>query len=101
MKRGPSSYQTLEDPEFGSGYIVLGMGKLGAQELNYSSDVDLIVVYDPEVISTTAPLKLQQNLVRLTRDLVQLLSERTEDGYVFGQTSDYGQTQVQPHWQFP
>ena len=28
-----------EDPEFGSGYIVLGMGKLGAQELNYSSDV--------------------------------------------------------------
>ncbi len=72
-----------EDPEFGSGYIVLGMGKLGAQELNYSSDIDLIVVYDPEVISTTAPLKLQQNLVRLTRNLIHLLSERTEDGYVF------------------
>ncbi len=72
-----------ENPEDGSGYIVLGMGKLGARELNYSSDIDLIVFYDPEAISTAAPLKLQQNLARLTRDLIQLLSERTEDGYVF------------------
>jgi len=77
---------TLPDPnhpETGSGYIVLGMGKLGAQELNYSSDVDLIVFFDPELIKTDQPERLQQNLVRLTRDLIQLLSERTEDGYVF------------------
>ncbi len=73
----------LENPETGSGYIVLGMGKLGARELNYSSDVDLIVFYDPETATTERPEKLQQNLVRLTRDLIQLLSERTEDGYVF------------------
>ena len=72
-----------ESPEDGSGYIVLGMGKLGARELNYSSDIDLIVVYDPEAVSTVAPQKLQQNLARLTRDLIQILSERTEDGYVF------------------
>ena len=34
-------------PEEGSGYIVLAMGKMGAFELNYSSDIDLIVFYDP------------------------------------------------------
>ncbi len=39
-------------PEIGSGLIVLGMGKLGALELNYSSDIDLIVFYDPECLAT-------------------------------------------------
>ena len=34
-------------PQAGSGYIVLAMGKMGAFELNYSSDIDLIVLYDP------------------------------------------------------
>ena len=34
-------------PQDGSGYIVLAMGKMGAFELNYSSDIDLIVFYDP------------------------------------------------------
>ena len=34
-------------PQAGSGYIVLAMGKMGAFELNYSSDIDLIVFYDP------------------------------------------------------
>ena len=77
------------------------MGKLGAQELNYSSDVDLIVVYDPEVISTTAPLKLQQNLVRLTRVLSNFSQNARKMDTFFEQTYGYGQTQVQPHWQFP
>ena len=37
-----------EQPELGSGYIVLAMGKMGAFELNYSSDIDLIVFFDPD-----------------------------------------------------
>ena len=37
-----------EQPEIGSGYIVLAMGKMGAFELNYSSDIDLIVFFDPD-----------------------------------------------------
>ena len=36
-----------ERPEAGGGFTVLGMGKFGARELNYSSDIDLIVLYDP------------------------------------------------------
>jgi len=72
-----------EDPELGSGLVILGMGKLGAYELNYSSDIDLIVLYDAERMPTSAPDKLQNRLVRLARGLVRLMDERTADGYVF------------------
>ena len=66
-----------------SGYIVLAMGKHGAFELNYSSDIDLIVLYEPARVQMRAGLEMQHFLVRLTRDLVRLLHERTEHGYVF------------------
>ena len=70
-------------PEDDSGFIVLGMGKLGAFELNYSSDIDLIVLFDSERIVTDDRAGLQQCFVRLTRKLVQIMGERTADGYVF------------------
>ena len=66
-----------------TGYIVLAMGKHGAFELNYSSDIDLIVFYDPARVRVRPGLEVQPFLVRLTRDLVRLLQERTEHGYVF------------------
>jgi len=72
-----------QQPEQGSGYIVLGMGKYGAFELNYSSDIDLIVFYDAPRARLREGLELQPFLVRLTRDLVKLMQERTADGYVF------------------
>jgi glutamate-ammonia-ligase adenylyltransferase len=65
------------------GYIVLAMGKHGAFELNYSSDIDLIVFYDPALVRPRPGLEVRTWLVRLTRDLVRLLQERTEHGYVF------------------
>ncbi len=65
------------------GYIVLGMGKYGAFELNYSSDIDLIVFYDHSRIRLAPGIEVQPFFVRLTRDLVRLLHERTGDGYVF------------------
>ncbi|MEE8516569.1 MAG: bifunctional [glutamine synthetase] adenylyltransferase/[glutamine synthetase]-adenylyl-L-tyrosine phosphorylase [Alphaproteobacteria bacterium] len=71
------------DPERGSGYVILGLGKLGAHELNYSSDIDLIVLYDDDIIRYTGRQTPQQCFVRLTRDLVRLMEERTKDGYVF------------------
>jgi glutamate-ammonia-ligase adenylyltransferase len=71
------------DPERRSGLIVLGMGKLGARELNYSSDIDLIVFYDPERFRTPIPDALAREAVRLTRGLVRLIAEHTADGYVF------------------
>lgn len=70
-------------PTADCGYVVLGMGKLGARELNYSSDIDLIVLYDPQHARYRHARGPQEGFVRLTRDLVRLLEERTAEGYVF------------------
>ncbi|MBC8159034.1 MAG: glutamine-synthetase adenylyltransferase, partial [Alphaproteobacteria bacterium] len=72
-----------DDPQKGSGLVILGMGKLGSRELNYSSDVDLIVLFDAEKIVVPDPDRILKIFVRLTRNLVKLLDERTRDGYVF------------------
>ncbi|MFC7552022.1 hypothetical protein ACFQU7_06715 [Pseudoroseomonas wenyumeiae] len=66
----------------GSGLIVLGMGKLGARELNYSSDIDLMVLYDPEAAAYHTE-RAGAVYVRIARDLVRLMEERTAEGYVF------------------
>ncbi|MBO1075343.1 bifunctional [glutamine synthetase] adenylyltransferase/[glutamine synthetase]-adenylyl-L-tyrosine phosphorylase [Roseomonas marmotae] len=66
----------------GSGLIVLGMGKLGARELNYSSDIDLMILYDPEAAAYHTE-RAAAVYVRIARDLVRLMEERTADGYVF------------------
>jgi glutamate-ammonia-ligase adenylyltransferase len=70
-------------PELGSFYIVLGMGKYGARELNYSSDIDLIVFYDRERAPLAAGIEASPFFVRITRELVKLMAERTSDGYGF------------------
>jgi len=71
------------NPQVGSGYIVLAMGKMGAYELNYSSDIDLIVFYDPSAPALPKDAEPATLFVRLTQRLVKLLQERTADGYVF------------------
>jgi [glutamine synthetase] adenylyltransferase / [glutamine synthetase]-adenylyl-L-tyrosine phosphorylase len=70
-------------PQDGSGYMVLAMGKMGAFELNYSSDIDLIVFYDPAAPALPEDAEPAALYVRLTQRLVKLLQERTGDGYVF------------------
>src|SRR5688500_20251510 len=59
------------------------MGKMGAFELNYSSDIDLIVLYDEETPALAEGAEPGALFVRLTRNLVKLMQERTADGYVF------------------
>ena len=83
VRRG--RYQPVDpaQPERGSGYIVLAMGKMGAGELNYSSDIDLIVFYDAGAAALAEGIEPSTFFVRLTRRLVKLLQERTADGYVF------------------
>ena len=72
-----------DSPEAGSGYIVLAMGKLGGHELNYSSDIDLMVFFAHGTARLAPGVEPGQFYVRLTRDLVKILQERTPDGYVF------------------
>jgi glutamate-ammonia-ligase adenylyltransferase len=70
-------------PEQSSGYVVLAMGKMGGCELNFSSDIDLMVFFDAGIAKLAGRVEPQDFYVRLTRDLVKLLQERTPDGYVF------------------
>lgn len=69
-------------PETGCGLVILGLGKLGGYELNYSSDVDLVVLYDPECAALTGTIEPAALFVRMTKNLVRLLQERTGDSYV-------------------
>lgn len=72
-----------DDPAATSGLIVLGMGKLGAFELNYSSDIDLIVLFDPARFKPAGKEGPMALAVRVTRALVYLLEHKTKGGYVF------------------
>ncbi len=65
------------------GYFVLAMGKHGSRELNYSSDIDLIVLYDPSRVRYTGRKSPGDCFARVTRDLTGILQSRTGDGYVF------------------
>ncbi|AJY27753.1 glutamate-ammonia ligase adenylyltransferase family protein [Burkholderia thailandensis 34] len=65
---------------------VVGMGKLGGRELNVSSDVDLIFVYEDDgetAGGARAPISVHEFFTRLGRRLIGVLSEATADGYVF------------------
>ena len=66
-----------------TGLVVLAMGKYGAYELNYSSDIDLIVFYDAERFSFRKKNDARAAAVDIVRGLVKLLAETTADGYVF------------------
>ena len=66
-----------------SGWFALAMGKHGALELNYSSDIDIIVLFDPEKSRFAENVEIQVEFVRQTKRLVKLMQERTADGYVF------------------
>src|SRR5690606_16219239 len=72
-----------DDPTRDSGLIVIGMGKLGARELNYSSDIDLIILFEAEKVNYTGRRSMGDFFVRLARNLVAMMQERTRDGYVF------------------
>ncbi len=71
------------DPERGSGLFALGMGKLGALELNYSSDIDLILFYDQERAPYVGRRGLPRVYTRLAQELVRIMGQQTANGYVF------------------
>ncbi|NOX39958.1 MAG: glutamine-synthetase adenylyltransferase [Alphaproteobacteria bacterium] len=83
LARGLLPGCTEADMGTSCGLVVLAMGKMGAFELNYSSDIDLIVLFDetrhaPEDFDT-----IRQRFIRITRRMAKLLSDVTGDGYVF------------------
>lgn len=82
-ERGELELPDGENEVAKAGLIVLGMGKLGAFELNYSSDIDLIILFDPARFVPAGKESAMALAVRVARALVYLLEHRTKDGYVF------------------
>jgi glutamate-ammonia-ligase adenylyltransferase len=64
------------------GFAVIAMGKLGSHELNYSSDVDLLLLFDPATLPRRDRDEPGEAAVRIGRRLIELMQKRTEDGYV-------------------
>jgi [glutamine synthetase] adenylyltransferase / [glutamine synthetase]-adenylyl-L-tyrosine phosphorylase len=83
---GEIRLQDPKRPDFNSGFVALALGKLGAAELNYSSDIDLILLYDgtaPAYAAGRAAANVGSFTSRLARDLVTLMEARDANGYVF------------------
>jgi glutamate-ammonia-ligase adenylyltransferase len=69
-------------------FWVVGMGKLGARELNVSSDIDLIYVYEEDGAtdgngSSSSAVSAHEYFAQVTKSLYTLIGETTEDGFVF------------------
>ena len=65
------------------GLFCIAMGKFGAFELNYSSDIDFCVFFDPDLLPVAEGVEAQAAATRLTQTIAELLQQRTADGYVF------------------
>jgi len=65
-----------------AGLFIMALGKMGAGELNYSSDIDLAVFFDPDVFEGGQREPVDA-AIRVTREAMRLLDQRTPDGYVF------------------
>ena len=73
----------LANPGAGSGLVMLALGKHGAGELNYSSDIDIVVFFDPELAEAAGVAEPTSFYVKLTQQIARIIQERTPDGYVF------------------
>lgn len=83
IARGKLPGQTEGDAETAAGMVSINMGKGGAYELNYSSDIDLICLFDETRFDPDDFHDARSAFVRVTRKMSGLLSDLTGDGYVF------------------
>lgn len=83
IRRGKLPGKTGDDVASAAGLVILAMGKMGAHELNYSSDIDLICLFDETRYDPDDFYEARQGMVKVTRNMCAILSDRTADGYVF------------------
>ncbi|XDA99668.1 glutamine-synthetase adenylyltransferase [Sulfitobacter sp. LCG007] len=83
IRRGKLPGMTDADVETAGGMVVLAMGKMGAHELNYSSDIDLICLFDESRFDPDDFHDARAAFVRATRAMCATLSDHTAEGYVF------------------
>ncbi len=83
IRRGKIPGATADDAATAAGMVSLAMGKMGAGELNYSSDIDLICLFDDDRFDPSDVQDARAGFIRAARKMAALLSDRTAGGYVF------------------
>ena len=83
IKRGKLPGMGPDDAATAGGMFVLAMGKMGANELNYSSDIDLICLFDETRFAPDDYHDARASFIRVTRKMAAMLSDVTAGGYVF------------------
>ena len=83
IRRGKLPGASAADAGIAGGMVALAMGKMGAHELNYSSDIDLICLFDETRFDPSDWPEARASFVRATRRAMALLSDLTGEGYVF------------------
>ncbi|MCX8509452.1 MAG: glutamine-synthetase adenylyltransferase, partial [Rhodobacteraceae bacterium] len=83
IRRGKIPGARPEDAASAAGMVALAMGKMGADELNYSSDIDLICLFDESRYSLADAAEARASFIKVVRRMTALLSDLTEGGYVF------------------
>jgi glutamate-ammonia-ligase adenylyltransferase len=83
LERALAEAMMERTPDMARGFAILALGKHGSRELNYSSDIDLLFLFDP----ATLPLKPReepgQAAVRIGQRVIELIQKRDSDGFVF------------------
>ncbi|PSL20500.1 glutamine-synthetase adenylyltransferase [Shimia abyssi] len=83
IRRGKLPGATEDDIPTGGGMVTLAMGKMGAHELNYSSDIDLICLFDETRFAPDDYHDARASFIRATRRMAAMLNDITGEGYVF------------------
>lgn len=83
IRRGKLPGQTADDVDSCGGMVALAMGKMGAFELNYSSDIDIICLFDETRYPGTDAQEARAAFVRVTRKMTAIVADNTAEGYVF------------------
>ncbi|SPH18071.1 Bifunctional glutamine synthetase adenylyltransferase/adenylyl-removing enzyme [Defluviimonas aquaemixtae] len=83
IRRGKVPGAVPEDAGTAAGIVALAMGKMGAGELNYSSDIDLICLFDETRYDADDVQDARAAFIKVVRRMAALLSDLTPDGYVF------------------
>lgn len=82
IRRGKLPGAQPDDAETAGGMVALAMGKMGAAELNYSSDIDLVCLFDQDRYGDDWQ-DARAAFIRVTRKMAAMLSDITSEGYVF------------------
>jgi glutamate-ammonia-ligase adenylyltransferase len=83
IRRGRIPGAVPDDARTAAGMVALAMGKMGAGELNYSSDIDLICLFDETRFEADDVQEARASLIKVVRRMTAMLSDLTADGYVF------------------